>query len=149
MPGAKPNYLAQICIPPLTAEETNEALNFLCASQLLRRTHGKHFYAQTDRSIATGPLDMAAPAIRSFHRQMGELALKTLDKVPTTERNFSSMTLGLTENTYKKIVNEFENFRKKVIAIATSEETTERVYEFNLQLFPLTQKIPKEENEHS
>jgi len=145
MPGAKPNHLAKICIPPLSTEEVNEALKFLLSSHLLSRTHGKHFYTQTNRSVATGALDFAVPAIRSFHKQMGELALKTLDTIQTTERNFSSMTLGLTEKSYQKIVREFENFRKKAIAIATSEEATERVYEFNLQLFPLSQKITKEE----
>lgn len=75
---------------------------------------------------------------------MGELALNTLDKVPVAERNFSTITLGITEKTYQKILKELAYFRRKIIALATNEDETERVYELNLQLFPLTKKLSKE-----
>ena len=35
-----------------------------------------------------------------------------------------------------------QNFRRKVVDIAAKDQGTERVYELNLQLFPLSQKIP-------
>ena len=76
---------------------------------------------------------------------MGELALNTLDKVPVTERNFSTLTLGLTEKSYQKILKELVYFRRKIIALATNEDEVERVYELNLQLFPLTRKLNKRE----
>ena len=72
---------------------------------------------------------------------MGELALNTLDKVPVTERNFSTITIGLTEKSYQKIVKELAHFRRRVIAIATNDDDVKRVYELNLQLFPLSKKI--------
>jgi len=141
MQGAKPNHLAKQCLPEISSEEVVKALQFLTSAKLLRRTTSIHNYQQTEKSVATGPLDIATPAVRSFHRQMGELALNTLDKVPVAERNFSTLTLGLTENSYQKILKELANFRRKVIAIATNEDDVERVYELNLQLFPLTKKI--------
>lgn len=141
MQGAKPNHLAKQCIPEISPDEVVKALQFLTSAKLLRRTTSIHNYRQTEKSVATGPLDIATPAVRSFHRQMGELALNTLDKVPVTERNFSTLTLGLTEKSYQKILKELAHFRRKIVAIATNEDEVERVYELNLQLFPLTKKI--------
>ena len=57
-------------------------------------------------------------------------------------RNFSTITLGLTREAYETIVEELSNFRKKIVALAAHDPQTERVYEINMQLFPLSKKLP-------
>lgn len=52
-------------------------------------------YMMTEKSVATGPIPVASLAVRNFHRQMSSLALETLDTIPTSERNFSALTLGI------------------------------------------------------
>lgn len=142
MKGASPAEIAQKCLPEISTEKAQESLDFLVKNGFLKK-RGNFRYRQSQKSVATGRISIAAPAVRSFHRQMGELALNTLDSVPVAERNFSTITLGLTDKTYKKILRELANFRRKVIALATNEDDVERVYEMNLQLFPLTRKIDK------
>ena len=78
--------------------------------------------------------------IRGLHRQMGELALDTIEGVPQNERHFSGVTLGITQNAYDEIVREIDAFRKRVIEIATRETETDEVYRLNIQFFPMTNK---------
>ena len=139
MPGAKPLALAKACRPKITAAEVSESLNFLVkANLLLKDANGN--YVQTDKFVTTGPMEAAPVAIRGLHRQMGEIALGTIEGVPQNERHFSGVTLGITRNAYDKIVAELDACRRKIIEIATAEDETDEVYRLNLQFFPMTNK---------
>ena len=54
-------------------------------------------------------------------------------------------TLGITREAYEKIVQRIAEFRKDIIAIATSETATEEVYRLNVQFFPMTKKSVKKD----
>jgi uncharacterized protein (TIGR02147 family) len=139
MPGAKPLALAKACRPKITAAEVSESLNFLVkANLLLKDANGN--YVQTDKFVTTGPMEAAPVAIRGLHRQMGEIALDTIEGVPQNERHFSGVTLGITRDAYDKIVAELDACRRKIIEIATAEDETDEVYRLNLQFFPMTNK---------
>lgn len=139
MPGAKPLALAKACRPKVTAAEVSESLNFLVkANLLLKDANGN--YVQTDKFVTTGPMEAAPVAIRGLHRQMGEIALDTIEGVPQNERHFSGVTLGITRSAYDKIVAELDACRRKIIEIATAEDETDEVYRLNLQFFPMTNK---------
>jgi len=140
--SASPKGLAKLCFPEVSADAVAQSLKFLTRSKLLRKSTRKGQYTQGRKSISTGTLPSSVMAVRNLHRQMGNLAVESLDSVPVSERNFSTITLGLTEGAYKDIVAEMQNFRRKVVDIAAKDQGTERVYELNLQLFPLSQKIP-------
>lgn len=140
--SASPKGLAKLCFPEVSADAVAQSLKFLTRSKLLRKSTRKGQYTQGRKSISTGTLPSSVMAVRNLHRQMGNLAVESLDSVPVSERNFSTITLGLTEGAYNDIVAEMQNFRRKVVDIAAKDQGTERVYELNLQLFPLSQKIP-------
>ena len=139
MPGAKPLALAKACRPKVTAAEVSESLNFLVKANLLSKDANGN-YVQTDKFVTTGPMEAAPVAIRGLHRQMGEIALDTIEGVPQNERHFSGVTLGITRNAYDKIVAELDACRRKIIEIATAEDETDEVYRLNLQFFPMTNK---------
>ena len=139
MPGAKPLALAHACRPKVSAAEVSETLKFLVNAGLLKKDESGN-YQQTDKSVTTGPMDATPVAVRGLHRQMGEIALETIEGVPQDERNFSGLTLGVTRGAYEEIVKEIAEFRKRVIAIATREEETDDVYRMNIQFFPMTNK---------
>lgn len=136
MPGASSLEMAKRCVAKVTAAEVEDALDFLVENGMLKKQGDA--YRMTERSISTGPLSVASLAVRNFHRQMSSLALDTLDSVPVEERNFSSVTIGLSENAYEEIVNELVECRRKIIAIATKSDKSDRVYQMNFQLYPLT-----------
>ena len=139
MPGAKPLALAHACRPKITAAEVSDSLNFLLKANLLQKDDEGN-YVQTERSVTTGPLTATPVAVRALHRQMGEFALDAIEGVSQNERHFSGLTLGITRDAYEKIVQEIAECRKRIVAIARQDESTEEVYRLNMQFFPLTKK---------
>ena len=137
MPGAKPLALAKACREKITAAEVNESLNFLVKADLLKKDDAGN-YVQTQKVVTTGPMEVTPVAVRGLHRQMGEMALGAIEGVPQDERHFSGVTLGITREAYEKIVQEIADFRKRIIAIATSDAATDEVYRLNVQFFPMT-----------
>ena len=144
MPGAKPLALAHACRPEVSAAEVSETLNFLVKADLLKKDKDGN-YAQTDKVVTTGPMNVTPLAVRGLHHQMGELALDAIENVPQDERHFSGLTLGITREAYEKIVQRIAEFRKDIIEIATSETATEEVYRLNVQFFPMTKKSVKKD----
>ena len=139
MPGAKPLALAHACRPQVSAAEVSESLNFLVKADLLKKDKDGN-YAQTDKVVTTGPMDVTPLAVRGMHHQMGEFALDAIEGVSQDERHFSGLTLGITREAYQEIVQRIAEFRKDIIAIATRESATDEVYRLNVQFFPMTNK---------
>ena len=90
--------------------------------------------------MTTGRMEVTPLAVRTMHRQMGELALEAIEGVAQDKRNFSGVTFGITKDGYDEIVQEIADCRKRVVAIARKNAATDEVYRLNMQLFPLTQK---------
>ena len=139
MPGAKPLALAKACRPKVTAAEVNESLNFLVKANLLKKDAAGN-YKQSDKIVTAGPMAAASVAVRGLHRQMGEIALDTIEGVPQNERHFSGVTLGITSDAYDEIVAVINDCRRKIIEIATRNDSTDEVYRLNIQFFPMTNK---------
>ena len=140
MPGAKPNEIAKMCKPAISAADVSDSLRFLLKAGLLTRDI-KGNYHQTNTSLSTGNLNVVAVAVHSLLRQMGEFALDALDKLPISERHFSGITMGMTAESYKKVVDEIAAFRKRIVSIVSADKKIEKVCRLNMQLFPLTEKI--------
>ena len=139
MPGAKPLALAHACRPQISAAEVTESLNFLVKANLLSKDADGN-YVQTDKYVTAGPMEAAPVAIRGLHRQMGEIALEAIEGVPQTERHFSGVTLGITHHAYDEIIAVIDDCRRKIIEIATRDDSTDEVYRLNMQFFPMTNK---------
>ena len=139
MPGAKPLEIAHACSPKISAAEVTETLNFLVKKKLLKKDKDGNYH-QTDKTITMANTDVVPVAARELQRQMGGFAIKAID-LPLSERTMSGFVLGLTERSYERIRKEMADFYRRVVAIATEEDETERVYRMNMQLFPLSKRL--------
>lgn len=144
MPGAKPHEIAKACKPAISAADVSASLSFLTKSGLLTRDI-KGNYHQTNQSLSTGRLNVVAVAVHSLLRQMGEFALDAFDTLPISERHFSGITMGVTSESYAKIVDEIAAFRKRIVSMVADEKNPEKICRLNFQFFPLTEKIDKNE----
>jgi len=143
MPGASSADLASQMISKTSAAEVKQAMKLLTDAGFLVKDK-KGNWKQADSSVSTGNLEVASLAVREMHRQMGELAVESLESVPPEDRDISGLTLGLTENGFNRIKNEIAEFRRHIVAIAREESDAEFIYRLNMQLFPLTEKISQE-----
>ena len=85
-------------------------------------------------------------AMRSMHHEMIRFADEALEKFSATERNYSGLTMGISDEDYEQIVQEIDACRKRIAQIALKGRGAGRVYRLNLQLFPLTWE---EEKKHA
>jgi uncharacterized protein (TIGR02147 family) len=144
MPGAKPLEMARACKQKISAAEVSETLDFLVRAKLLKKDRSGN-YRQTDKSISMGSVDAVPVAARDMQRQMGEFAVKALD-LPLSERDMSGLTMGLTRRAYDRIKKELADCRRRIVAIAAEDDGTEQVYRLNLQLFPMSERLPEKRN---
>jgi uncharacterized protein (TIGR02147 family) len=68
---------------------------------------------------------------------MIQLAERSLDEFPTSERYATGITVGLTREAYDILVAEIEAFRDRVVNIVDALDTGDRVYQVNIQMYPL------------
>ena len=135
-PGAKPLELARNCYPVVSATEVRQSLDFMVHANFLKKI-GEDTYEQTEK-IVTGSSEAIPLALRSMNRQMSKFATDAIDDIPSEKRHIAGVTLGLSDATYKWLVQKLELLRQQVVAIAAKEKDYDKVYRLNLQLFPLT-----------
>lgn len=140
MNGATPAKMAEQVMFDADTAKVKKSLKLLQKTGLLEKDEQGEF-KQGNKSITTGSLEVASLAIREMHRQMGELAVQSLDQVPVDERDISGLTIGISEDAFAKIAKEIADFRRRVSSIVMEDSGNERVYRLNVQLFPLTKQV--------
>lgn len=146
MPGAKPLEIARACRYPISAGDVSASLQFLLRSKLLSKD-AQGNYHQTNRSLTTGRLKVVAVAVHSLLRQMGEFALDAFDSLPISERHFSGLTMGVTAESYQKVIDELAECRKRIVAIVSADKNPDKICRLNMQFFPLTENLKKDDFE--
>lgn len=143
MPGAMPGEIAKMCTQEISALEVRKSLAFLERAGFLKQVD-ENIYVQTEKSVE-GSREGLPLALRSMHREMGQLAIDSLDRFASNERNVTGVTMGIDHDAYERIVHELDECRKKITAIAEECDNIKQVYRLNLQLFPLSKEVAKNE----
>ena len=139
LPGATHKQLSIASRRRIPTAEIAKILDFLLQSGYLE-VDENGCYHQVNRSLKmSGEQNTIRKSVaRDLQRQMTELALDALEKEPAENRNMTGVTLGITRDKYAQIVQELAECRRRIVAIAASDDATEEVYRLNMQLFPLT-----------
>ena len=143
MPGATPGEIARRCCLDVSAVDVRKSLDFMVNAGLLKKNGDA--YEQVDKHL-TGSPEIMSVAMRSMHHEMIRFADEALEKFSATERNYSGLTMGISDEDYEQIVQEIDACRKRIAQIALKGCGAGRVYRLNLQLFPLTWE---EEKKHA
>jgi uncharacterized protein (TIGR02147 family) len=132
-----PAKLAKVLLPTITPTQAKRSIQLLLKLGFIKK-QGKR-YVQSAPLIATGP-EVNSLAVLNFHRNMGNLAMEALDRIPKKERNITSSTLHVTKTEFEVICKKIEDFRKELLVLADSCKQGERVYQINFQAFPVSKK---------
>ena len=139
LPGATHKQLSIASRRRIPTAEVGEILDFLLQSGYLELDENG-CYHQVNRSLKMSgeKTSVQKTVARDLQRQMAELALDALENEPAEKRNMTGLTVGITRDKYAQIVQELAECRRRIVAIAASDDLTEEVYRLNMQLFPLT-----------
>lgn len=100
----------------------------------------------THKSIRTSK-EISQTARNQFHIDCIELAKKALQTDPPTSRNAISVTMGISGDAYRAIVDETQTFITNLANIVKNDAgDPDRVYQYELLLFPLS--TDKEDTNH-
>jgi uncharacterized protein (TIGR02147 family) len=136
--GFDGNYaaLGKKLTPPISAEQTRNSVNLLERVGFIKKDRNGN-WVLNNAAITTGD-KVIQQAFINYHKECLSLASDSITNFSSSERNISSVTLGISEESYKKIVQCINDFRKKISMIANEDEKGGRVFQMNIQIFPLS-----------
>lgn len=141
--------LKEILRHKATENEIELALNSLLESGELTRDEKTGEICKA-RHLMDHADDVPVALVRKLQAQLMYLGLESLFQDAPTEREFGTLTLSMTKSEFEDLKFKLRQLRKathKDNAIARSKSKGERVYQLNIQLFPITNKTAEVTNE--
>ena len=84
--------------------------------------------------------DVGMLASVRFHQKAIEHAKESITRISETEREINTMTLSLSNDGLTQLRNFVRSLCAEAMAIEKNDKQADRVYQFNIQLFPHTKK---------
>jgi len=106
---------------------------------MIQKAPGTNAWIQTDQSVST-PSEVLSVAITRYHHDVITIGRDALDRFDARERDIRSVTMGLSPEAYRAAKDRLETFWKELLAYCAGQSSPSRVYQLNLQLFPLSKK---------
>lgn len=123
-------------------DEIEKAIcGLLGSGQLSRDSHG---VLKKGKALTDAPEEVPVALVRKLQAQLMYLGLESLYQDAPTDREFGTLTLNLTKDEFEEIKFKLRQMRKSIhkdTSIARMKTPGERVYQLNIQLFPVTDKI--------
>lgn len=143
MPGFRetPEWIASQLLFPVQPRGASASLGLLLELGLLHRTLDGAMSRRTP-TLATGVIteDALAAVAQRHHTTMIEFAKQAVLRFARAERNVTNTTLGLSAKGYQEVLRRVEQARMEILEIAASDSAADRVYQLNINLFPLSRK---------
>lgn len=127
--------LAKQVSPKITVTEAKESVQLLEESMLIKKD-AEGNYKLTDSAITTGDRTSRL-ALRGFHQHCLKLGADSIDREPPDSRHISGLTLGISKESYHRIVERVNTFRKEIALIAEEDSDADKVYQMQFLLFPV------------
>jgi len=130
--------LAKMILPSITPKQARDSIALLKKlgiiaanpSGLLKPVH----------DLMTTGDKWHASAIHEYQRETIRLAELALDELPRGIRDVSTVSFAVNEDDFKEVCSLAKEFRSSVLRIARESEKADRLYQINIQIFPMTKK---------
>ena len=131
--------LAKMIRPALTETQAKEGVELLSALGFIKKDAQGRFRV-ADPHITSGYKN-PSKAVQAYILAGLELGKAALDAFPKESRNLSTLTFSTSENNFLQIQEKIRLFRKELAEEVDKIEKPERVYQLNIQLFPLSEAL--------
>jgi uncharacterized protein (TIGR02147 family) len=136
--------LSKMLNPPISPSEAEKAVLLLEKWGLIKKDENNRLVRSDDRSMTTG-MEAQSFYINNYQCAVMDLAKEALDRFPRDKRSLSTLTMSLSAEGYRKIGEEIHLFRQHLLSIAEQDTMEDSVYQLNLQFFPMTNIISRNE----
>jgi uncharacterized protein (TIGR02147 family) len=135
--------LASTVLPPIKAREAEKSVEQLQRLGLIKkRPDGTYMQVDTAITVDSG---VASLAIRQLNKVMAMHAIDAIENVIKTERTIFGVTVGISSEMYDIINAELASFKDRIVTLVSRDGKCDRVYQLNLQLFPMSRKLDTSE----
>jgi uncharacterized protein (TIGR02147 family) len=131
--------LGAMLVPSISAKEARKAIALLeSLGMIAARKDGG--FKLSDKYLTTGE-EWRSFAVREFQRQSLDLARNALDSTPRELRDISTVSLTIDGRSMEKIREKVRRFHQDMLEISEQAGVGDRVYQVNLQVFPMTRAV--------
>jgi uncharacterized protein (TIGR02147 family) len=128
--------LAGMLYPPIKPQEAEMAIKVLEKLGLIKR-NPQGVFERLDTIVSTGD-EWESMAIEHYQSETLDLAKQAIYRVPKAFRDISTLTLSISEATMPRVREKLKEYRKELLDLAKNDAFADRVYQLNMQLFPLS-----------
>ncbi len=127
--------------PQIRTSDVKQAIKTLNNLGLIEKDcHG--YWRACDSGLMSG-CEIGPLHIHNFQFQMMDLAKESLGRFVRGQRSVSTKTFSVSSNAFEEIKKKIAKVHKDIEEIIISDENEGRVYQMNLQLFPVTKEKRK------
>lgn len=134
--ASDPEQVGRLLDPVLTGKQVKDSIEMLLSLGLLTKTPNGT-YRVGELALTTGD-EVASLSVAEFHKSAMDLAKRSIDKHSAASRDISGLTMGVSQDGFKRIKSEIQAFRKRIMAIAMNDSGEDMIYQMNLHLFPFS-----------
>jgi uncharacterized protein (TIGR02147 family) len=133
-----PEWIGRTLRPTIAPSKAKKALETLLEVGLLRaEADGR--VVPADATVVT-PHEVAGLAVHNYHHGMLERAQEAIAAFDPSERHFGGVTVAVPQSLIARLKEEVSSFQERILYLCdTAAEPKDRVYQLNLQLFPLSE----------
>lgn len=133
--------LAHQLTPKISRKQAEEGFSLLKDLNLIV-AGDDGYWTHSEQHVQASPITRSL-AVREFQRINHKLAQESLDRFKRQERNSSTITLGTDEDGFRALNELIQEFQENVIKIVEEGHKVQRVFQLNLQLFPVSKILEK------
>jgi uncharacterized protein (TIGR02147 family) len=139
LPGfdGSPEWIAKRIWPRVVPSKIRESFALLKRLGLIEKNAGGKWHS-TAQAITT-EIELASEPVSKFNRAMIRNAMLASLLLPRPEREISGVTLRISRDCFRHIKQRIVQFKKELLETAIVDEGSDRIYQFNMQLFPLSE----------
>ncbi len=128
--------LGRLVRPRLNTKDVRWSIALLEKLRLIHKDENGRYH-RVDRVLSTG--EVTRPLlIRTYQRETADLAKEALDTCVPEERDISTVTLSVSAKRFAQMREKVKRLREELVQMAIDEEDADRVFQCNIQLFPVT-----------
>ncbi len=140
--GVEPEQLQKLFRAKASVQEVRDSLQKLIASGEIV-TDENTGELKRPRELIDTPQDLPVALIRRLQTELIYLGIESLFRDSPKDREFGALTVALTQEEFEQTRFELRQLRKRIHKDVTVKRQTskgDRVYQLNIQLFPVTEK---------
>jgi uncharacterized protein (TIGR02147 family) len=129
-------WIASQTLPPIRPEEAKGAIESLLKMGLLQRDERGLLKQST--GIVSTPAEVSSLYITNWHKEYIKRGAESIESTPRESRDVSAVTLALAAENVPVVKEMIANFRTELVHVALQQPKRDRLYQLNIQFFPLT-----------